>query len=193
MNLKLKQAFLNHWLKLDEVYEKMFYSLKGRLEKYWNWNIWISRKEYNSEIYKEFNLSENQLKYRIQKLKELEFLSWGGKMYSRKPATYTASPVLLWIFKLFETWKKYIKNLSKKIVEFVNNTDAKAYLSNLWMKFKNYRSWILSKKKGEKITVWSKWAISIWGKEAKHFNLFNFLKESYWLNNLEMCEYLKIN
>ncbi len=195
MNLKLQTTFSNHWLKLDKVFELMLYSIKGRLNKYWNWNIWISRKEFSSEIYKGLNITENQFKNRIKKLKDLGFLIWWGKQYSRKPAKYSVSEILLWIFKLFETWKEYIKDLSNKIIKFVEETDTRTYLQNLWHKFKNFKQGILSKKKGEKITVgwWqNNWCVSIWWKETKHYNLFNFLKESYKLNILEMCNILEI-
>jgi hypothetical protein len=178
MKIEIKNILNNCWLKIknEQVINKIIWALKGRFEKYHD--IWISRKEFLK-----FWVTERQMYLIIEELKDLWLikLNWYKRIINNKYkiCIYEISSVLKQIFWLLSY---FIKDFNKKIIEF-NKWDIENILNKFWIK--TFNNWKLFDRKSKITFSKRKWVITNW-KELKHYNLFNFLKETFWLSSINL-------
>lgn len=159
-------------------------SLLKRHKKH-NWNIFLSRLEY-----KKFWLSEWQMRKEIRELRKIGLnLVW--KVFCWEPKFAN-------LYKISDDLMSYIKEQLKwlkesfDIVKFNLNTPVERVKQWLWLKWYS-KNLIISKDDDYKYTFnIDLKIIAKWSKknkhDYKHFNLFNWLKELFWMNTYELIK-----
>lgn len=182
MKTEIRYILENAWLEIkkEKIINKIIWALKGRFEKYKT--VWISRKEFLK-----FWVSEKQMYLIIENLKDLWLINlvWyeNIKTSKYKACIYNISKVLKQVFWLLSY---FIKDFNEKIIKF-NKWNIENILNNLWIK--TFRNWRIFERKS-KITFNKRiWVITDW-KEDKHYNLFNFLKKTFSLKNIDLYKQL---
>lgn len=145
----------------ENIARKILLSIKWRRDKYGI--IGISRTEW-----KKFWISEWQMRKFLDKCKKIGLLS---KVKEKQIGKYSCN--IYSVSNMIEQVSAYIKDLNKKIVEWIRNVNPSDVLRHFGNKVNlNYR---LNDKKY--ITFHKhKWIVANW-KEHKIQNLFNYLKE----------------
>lgn len=179
MKLEVKRLLETYFdIKDEKLLNKVLWAIKWRQDCYWE--VWLSRCEN-----KKFNTSERQLSQVIKNFRENDFLilkarvKWNNNKYLCN--VYDVWCKLKQILSLLLTFTEF---LNEKIIKW-SKENFEWKLNDYWIKsFRNWRlferkSKITYNKRNYCITDWSKW---------QHYNLFNFLKEYFWVNTKDMIK-----
>jgi len=174
MKLEVKRLLETYFeIKNEKLINTIVWTIKWRQDCYWE--VWLSRCEN-----KNFNTSERQLSSIIQNLRK----NWLLILKERRQGNnnkflcnvYEISQELKQILSLLLTYTEF---LNEKIVKW-SKENFESKLNEYGIK--HFRNWRLLDKKW-KITYNKRTFIITDWKINKHYNLFNFIKELYWLDS----------
>ena len=184
MKLEVKRLLQTYFdVKDEKLLNKVLWSIKWRQDCYWE--VWLSRCETEK-----FNTTQRQLRDVIENFRKNDFLilkerrKWDNNK---------------WLCNVYEIWSKlkqilsllqtYIEFLNEKIIKW-SKEHFEWKLQEYWIKY-FHRNWRLFERKSKITYSKRNFVITNW-KINKHYNLFEFLKEYYWLNTIQLIKEINL-
>ena len=178
------------WKELTEYkLQKFLYSIKARCKKFWNWQIWISKKEFEK-----FWINETRIYILIKTLLNNWIIKKTGERRNKKwLVCYVyeiAEDILKDFIDIIKNWtnKVFFKsdNISNRIIEWCKNTNIIDFIDTYWNSF-----WVKFEKRSQKRLekgIYCKNNIITDFRNWISYNLFNYLRLKSWLEIYNLCK-----